>query len=187
MIGLLALTAAFVLPAPQPSAAQTQPVGVDRFNQVDDKLYRGAQPDAEGFKHLKNLGIHTVINLRTEKDAEKTGERRIVESLGMRYISIPIEDGSFFTRSRIIPDEAIRKFFEEFDAAAGPVFVHCRRGADRTGALVAFYRVARNGWDNQRAYEEARAVGMRSWYSGLKRQILNFKAGPAFLSGTPRS
>jgi protein tyrosine/serine phosphatase len=99
----------------------------------------------------------------------------MVESLGMRYISLPIEDGNFFTRSRVVSGETIERFFGALDAARGPVFVHCHRGADRTGALVAFYRIARNGWNNQRAYEEARTIGLRSWYTGLKRQILAFK------------
>jgi protein tyrosine/serine phosphatase len=59
------------------------------------------------------------------------------------------------------------------------VFVHCRRGADRTGALVGFYRIARNGWSAERAYDEARAIGMRSWYTGLRRQIEEFGASVA--------
>ena len=186
MTALLTLTVALLLQAPQASPLPAVQ-GLERFRQVDDKLYRGAQPSAEGFKHLKAIGVSTVINLRMEEDAARTNEQQIVEELGMRYISLPVKDGNFFTRSRIIPDESIRKFFAALDAAEGPVFVHCRRGADRTGALVAFYRIVRNGWDNQRAYEEARMVGLRSWYSGLKRQILNFKAGPDLLAGpSPR-
>ena len=186
MAALLALTA-LLLQASAPAPAPAVLVGLERFQQVDEKLYRGAQPDAAAFKRLKDLGIHTVINLRSESDAAKAGEQRLVESLGMRYVSLPIKDGNFFTRSRIIPEDTIRKFFAELDAAGGRVFVHCRRGADRTGALVAFYRIARNGWENQRAYEEARLVGMRSWYGGLKRQILGFKPAPEFIAGaTPR-
>lgn len=174
MTAAFAWTLALILQAPPP-AIPAQAAAVSRFYQVDDKLYRGAQPDANGFKSLRALGIETVINLRTEADAIKTEEQRIVESLGMRYISLPIKDGNFFTRSRVVPEETIRQFFEALDAAGGRVFVHCHRGADRTGALVAFYRIARNGWNNQRAYEEARTIGMRSWYSGLKQQILAFK------------
>lgn len=171
----------------QPVAAQPAAPAVSRFQQVDDKLYRGAQPDAEGFRQLRDLGVRIVINLRSERDALKTDERRLVESLGMRYISLPVKDGNFFTRSRIIPEDTIGKFFAALDAAEGPVFVHCQRGADRTGALAALYRIARNGWDNQRAYAEARALGMRSWYSGLKRQILGFRPSADSTPAIPRS
>ena len=156
------------------------PVPIERFYQVDARLYRGAQPDTAGFRYLRDLGIKTIVNLRETKDADRLKERQTVESLGMRYVSIPIEDGSFFTGSRRIPADAIRSFFEVIDAAeSGPVFVHCRRGADRTGALVSFYRIARHHWDAVRAYAEAREIGMRSWYRGLQQQIEEFARQPA--------
>jgi uncharacterized protein (TIGR01244 family) len=183
----LALTIALLFqPAVQLLAVPSGAAAVKRFQQIDQKLYRGAQPDAEGFRQLRDLGVKIVINLRSEQDAIKTGEQRIVESLGMRYVSLPVRDGNFFTRSRIIPDDTIRKFFAALDAADGPVFVHCHRGADRTGALAALYRIARHGWDNERAYAEARTLGMRSWYAGLKRQILAFKPGAELLAGGAR-
>src|SRR5262245_61905468 len=148
---------------------------IERFQQVDERLYRGAQPDAAGFKYLQDLGIRTVINLRMPADAEKLDEQRMVERLGMRYVNIPVEDGNFFTRNRTVPDEAIRQFFQTIDAAdSGPVFVHCHRGADRTGALVGFYRIARHGWAADRAYAEAKDIGMRSWYKALRTQIETF-------------
>ena len=159
--------------------AADAPPPIERFLDVDGRLYRGAQPDLEGFKYLRDLGIKTIINLRLAKDAERLKEREMVESLGMKYVNIPVEDGNFFTRSRIIPDQAILSFFETIDAAApGKVFVHCHRGADRTGALVGFYRIVRQQWDGARAYAEAREIGMRSWYKGLRRQVEEFARHP---------
>jgi protein tyrosine/serine phosphatase len=158
---------------------------IERFVKVDDRLLRGAQPDVEGFKYLRDLGVRTIINLRLAKDAERLNERGIVESLGMKYVNIPIEDGNFFTRSRRIPPEAIQSFFQTIDAPeSGTVFVHCHRGADRTGALVSFYRIVRHNWDSARAYAEARQIGMRSWYKGLQQQIEEFGREPrvAFIS-----
>lgn len=178
----LAVSALLSQAVPLPAHLTTIP----RFDQVDSRLYRGAQPDAAGLRRLRDLGVATVINLRSERDAIRLDEQRLVESLGMRYVSLPIKDGNFFTRARIVPEDVIRKFFAVMDAAAGPVFVHCRRGADRTGALVALYRIARHGWSNERAYEEARAAGMRSWYAGLKRQILTFRAAPQTVAGVQR-
>jgi protein tyrosine/serine phosphatase len=154
---------------------------IDRFRRVDARLYRGAQPDAEGFRYLQQLGVRTVINLREEADAVRTNERRIVESLGMTYVSLPVKDGSIFTASRRIPEETVRTFLDlVVTTAPGPIFVHCRRGTDRTGALVGLYRIAQHGWSGAEAQAEARQVGMRWWYSGLKRQIAEF-------GGTARS
>jgi uncharacterized protein (TIGR01244 family) len=149
---------------------------VNRLHRVDDRLYRGAQPTDEGFRHLRDLGVKTVINLRLAEDAEEIGEQRIVESFGMRYVNIPVRDGNFFTWFRRIPDESVHAFLQAVDGAEpGPVFVHCRRGTDRTGAMVAFYRIARSGWEQARAVKEAEDVGMRPWYRGLRRQIKAFE------------
>jgi protein-tyrosine phosphatase len=51
------------------------------------------------------------------------------------------------------------------------VFVHCKRGADRTGAFIGLYRVVRQGWNVEQAYEEARAIGMRWWYPAVKDEL----------------
>jgi protein tyrosine/serine phosphatase len=152
-------------------------VPIERFQRVADGLYRGAQPSEAGFRRLKELGVRTVVNLRMAADAKATNEQHIVESLGMRYVNLPVEDGNFFTRSRTIPDDVIRDFFKVLDQSdSGPVFVHCHRGADRTGALVAFYRIGREGWESNRALQEARTIGMRSWYRGLQDQIAKFSS-----------
>jgi protein tyrosine phosphatase (PTP) superfamily phosphohydrolase (DUF442 family) len=173
----LMLVTLILVPVQTRAADATPPI--ERFLQVDDRLFRGAQPDLAGFKYLRDVGVRTIINLRLAKDAERLNEREIVESLGMKYVNIPIEDGNFFTRSRRIPPEAIRSFFQTIDASdSGTVFVHCHRGADRTGALVSFYRIARHNWDSVRAYAEARQIGMRSWYKGLQQQIEEFGREP---------
>ena len=168
----------FAAALPAPLAARPDPaeVPIPRFYQVDEQLYRGSQPDADGFRHLRDLGIKTVINLREERDALQTGEQKIVESLGMRYVHLPVKDGNFFTWFRRIPEDTVKRFLAIVQSEPGPVFIHCRRGTDRTGAMVAFYRMARSGWDAKRATNEANDVGMRFWYRGLRRQIKEFTA-----------
>jgi protein-tyrosine phosphatase len=71
-----------------------------------------------------------------------------------------------------MPKEAAARFLATVDdPASGPVFVHCKRGADRTGAFVGLYRVLRQGWDLKRAYNEAREIGMRWWYPAVKGEL----------------
>jgi protein tyrosine/serine phosphatase len=150
----------------RPPALNTLTGQIPRFAMLADGLFRGGQPSAKGFELLKEKGFKTIINLRAEDNSEST----VVQKLGMTYIQIPVDEVRPWTR---IPDAAIAKYFEILNNPANyPIFFHCRRGADRTGAFAAFYRVTSQRWEAGKAYEEARAVGMRRFYKGLKSQIL---------------
>ncbi|MGE3840316.1 MAG: tyrosine-protein phosphatase [Vicinamibacterales bacterium] len=159
-----------------------------RFRQVDAALYRGAQPTAEQFEALAKLGIRTVVNLRRDGD-----EQRLVESLGMQYVDLSASLHPFGFGGGL-EARIVDRFFQIIDdPASGPVFVHCRRGADRTGTLVAMYRIARQGWTVADAYDEARALGMRWWHYSVKKELRKFSArlesaaSPADLLTVPTS
>lgn len=157
------------LPALLVADPNTTPKNIPRFQKVGDDFYRGGQPERDGFDFLKQNGIRTVINLREENDEEP-----IVRGLGMNYVHIPTS----VTIGSKIPEDAIAKYFEVLRNPDNfPVFVHCRRGADRTGAMVGFYRIAVQGWTGANAYDEARRSGMRWWYRGLKKQLHGWKPG----------
>ena len=144
---------------------------IPRFQMLTTGLYRGGQPDKKGFEFLKQQGVKTIINLRSENDEEAT-----VKQLGMNYIQIAIDDPR---PSSTIPALAISKYFEIVNNPANyPIFFHCRRGADRTGAMAALYRIANQGWDAKKAYDEARDIGLRWWYGAIKKQLLAFKPAP---------
>jgi tyrosine-protein phosphatase SIW14 len=161
---------------PRNAAAEEAVVDVPiaRFRQVDEHLYRGAQPTTLGLTRLHALGVRTILNVRDDGDAAVEHEQRLVESLGMQFVHIPIKDGNIFNWSRRIPTDTVTRFFEVLASVPGPVFIHCKRGTDRTGALVAIYRIAHNGWDAARALAEANERGMRPWYRGLRKQIETF-------------
>jgi protein tyrosine/serine phosphatase len=142
---------------------------IPRFGTLADGLYRGGQPTTKGFQLLKQKGIKTIVNLR----AEDNSEAPIVENLGMNYIHIPVDQVRPWSK---LPEAAIAKYFELVNNPANyPMFFHCRRGADRTGAFAAMYRMALQQWDAERAYREARDIGMRWYFGGLKSQIYGFK------------
>lgn len=118
---------------------------------------------------MKERGIRTVINLRQEN-----GEEALVRQLGMQYVHIPI---SIHWWNDAIPDSAIQSVLSILrDPAQYPVFIHCRRGADRTGAMVGIYRIVEQGWSGPEAYKEARQIGMRWWYRGIKKRLETFDA-----------
>lgn len=142
-------------------------VPIARFARVDTHLYRGAQPSRKAFACLRDMGIDTVISLR--RDGAR--ERAVVETMGMRFVHIPVTFVPF-GRGGDLPREAVVRFFAVLDdPASGNVFVHCQRGADRTGAFVGLYRIVRQEWTLDRAFKEAREMGMQFWYSHMKPRM----------------
>jgi protein tyrosine phosphatase (PTP) superfamily phosphohydrolase (DUF442 family) len=166
------LLLAFAFPVLAGSPAQ----GIDNFYQVDAHVYRGAQPTNEGFQYLAQIGVKTVINLR-ESDQRSRDEETVVTAAGMRYVNVPMTGLTPPTESEI---SMILGILE--DESAGPVFVHCKRGADRTGAVIASYRIDHDHWDNARALSEAMAREMGSFQLPRQRYIRSFQ--PRSLSAT---
>jgi protein tyrosine/serine phosphatase len=161
---LIVLVALFCAGRAQSMREVSNSQAIPRFDQVAEGFYRGGQPRRQGFEYLKQLGVKTVINLRAENQ-----EAEEVKSLGFHYVHIPM---SAWKR---VPESKIQMFFQVLrDRDSYPVFVHCERGADRTGFMVGLYRIAFQDWGADRAYQEARAHGLRPWYLSLKDQLYGF-------------
>lgn len=154
------------------SFAVAQSAGLPNFHKVDDHVYRGAQPTPEGFRNLANLGLKTVVDLRGPEHSE-AAEKKIVEEDGMRYVSIPMRGMSTPTDKQI--SDALKLMN---DPASGPVFVHCRRGADRTGAVIACYRISHDHWDTARAQDEANNFGMNFFELAIRRYVARYRGAP---------
>jgi uncharacterized protein (TIGR01244 family) len=147
--------------------------GVPNFHKVNDGLYRGGQPSREGFNSLAKLGIRTVIDLRIP-GSQSIHEQQVVESLGMRYVHIPLHGGDL-----PVPADIDRAFSILLDSAQGPVFVHCREGKDRTGMIVACYRISHDGWTTARALAEAKSYAFREIKPAMQRYIEHFQSATA--------
>ncbi|MGC9946522.1 MAG: tyrosine-protein phosphatase [Bryobacteraceae bacterium] len=167
---ILAGHAALSIPAWAVDAAAP---GVPNFHQVTGRIYRGAQPTAEGLHSLAKLGVKTVIDLRPEGEHSCKAERRAVEAAGMHYVNAPLSG------AHAPSDQKISHVLALLDDSASPIFLHCRRGADRTGTVIACYRITHDGWGNRRALQEATSLGM-SWFEfGMQRYVLAFRAAGA--------
>jgi protein tyrosine/serine phosphatase len=117
--------------------------GCSNLYKVSNALYRGAQPTKEGFKGLEELGIKTVVNLRTFH-----GDKKLMEDTSLKYVSITMQAWEGETK------EVIEFLKVVNDPENHPVFVHCLHGADRTGTMVAIYRIVMQGWTKEKAIEE---------------------------------
>ncbi|MDQ1729238.1 MAG: tyrosine-protein phosphatase [Pyrinomonadaceae bacterium] len=121
-------------------------IHIKNFGQMDERFYRGGQPKEADYKALAELGIKTVIDLR--KDSE-TYEQREVEALGMRYVSIPMDDKEYPKLDQV------NQFLNlANDPATGKFFVHCAGGRHRTGVMGAAYRFSKYHWNFEQVYAE---------------------------------
>ena len=152
-------------------AVELEIPGVKNFHKVSDQLYRGAQPTAEGMVKLRNMGIKTIVSLRSaHSDRDEIGRTPLkYEHIEMK----PWEP----------KDKKVVQFLKiSTDPNYTPVFVHCKRGADRTGTMVAAYRVVVQGWPKEHAILEMTKGGF-GYYPGFESlveyiqefDVLNFR------------
>jgi protein tyrosine/serine phosphatase len=136
---------------------------IKNFGKVNEKYYRGSQPTEVEIKQLKVMGIKSVIDLR--KDNERA-ERSWVEGSGMKYFNIPL-------RSSEAASEEQTNYFLQLvnDPHNWPVFVHCKGGRHRTGALTAVYRITHDGWTADQAFREMKDYEFeRGFFGGPSAQ-----------------
>ena len=143
---LIAVVSLSIVSIAQTSPSQFTGIKIKNFGQMDEGFYRGAQPDPEDFKSLKDLGIKTVIDLQNDPTDYEKGD---VEALGMKYVNIPMMGRKYPTT------EATETFLKTVnDPTTGKFFVHCAGGRHRTGAMGAVYRFQFYDWNLDQVYKE---------------------------------
>ncbi|MGC2660337.1 MAG: tyrosine-protein phosphatase [Bryobacteraceae bacterium] len=148
--------------------------GIARFSEVNPHLYRGGQPTLSALEALAKLGVVTDLDLRAGGE-RGVAEERQAKALGMHYINFPLNGLRAPRKEQIDQVMALLQ-----DSKNWPVFVHCQHGVDRTGTVIACYRIAFDSWPNGRAEKEAEERGMHSVERSMKKFILNFHtAAPA--------
>lgn len=153
---------------------------VTDFYVVSPGIYRGGRPDAAGVASLAKLGVKTIINLENDRRAI-ANEATWARAASVTELSMPMS-GTF------TPDDhevnAILAVLA--DPSRRPIYVHCMKGMDRTGIVIALHRVINEGWTPAAAEAERDAIGFNRWltmldyYYGWKAQAAYH--GPARLA-----
>jgi tyrosine-protein phosphatase SIW14 len=171
-----ALCSLFLVASGSVWAAGPSPLSVPNFYRVDDHVYRGAQPDTQGWKDLARLGVKVVLDLRPDGELQEhssRSEEEAVVAAGMRYINLPMGGWVMPKDAQIARALAVLHSGE-------PVFVHCRGGKDRTGTVIACYRIVHDHWGIERALAEARSDGMNPLQTTMEHYILDFHPNQPF-------
>ncbi len=138
------------------------------FHKINENLYRGGQPSPEGIKKLAELGIKTIITFREMREKIQR-EKELAEAHGLQFIHLHLSN--WFASK----DEEIHAIIEVIrNPELQPVFIHCKRGADRTGTIIAVYRMKFENWTAAEANQEAKKHGIGWWQVWMKDYIKDY-------------
>jgi tyrosine-protein phosphatase SIW14 len=122
-----------------------QPVletGLSNIYQVDSGLYRSEQPERESLQQLAKVGIQEILNLRGYHSDKEAAENLpfVLHSVEMDAATVTPEQ--LITALRVIKQKK------------GSLLVHCWHGSDRTGTVIAAYRIIFQNWPKKQAIDE---------------------------------
>lgn len=130
---------------------------VRNFHQVDEGVYRSGLLEEGTVSGLLDYNIKTIISFKTNPIVS-AWERGWAEANGINHIHLPM---------LLIPRIDERKVLHAYKEILNnrkPVLVHCTRGADRTGVVVATYRILKNHWTYEKAKKEMYELGFNPMY-----------------------
>src|SRR5262245_19359224 len=123
---------------------------IHNFGRVNDGYYRGAEPVSRDYADLAAIGVRTLVDLRGT-DVDPAAKLEATRA-GLAYVQIPMT-------THEVPTQAKLDQFLEIvtNPERQPVYVHCVGGRHRTGVMTAVYRMERDGWTAEQAFQEMKA------------------------------
>ncbi len=121
--------------------------GYDNLYKIDDALYRSEQPNSIDMAVLDSIGVKAIVNLRWIKT-----DNYEAKNTSLKLIHVPINTWTISYENVVMAMKAIMNEKEQ-------VLVHCKHGSDRTGCIVAVYRMLKCNWSKEQAIREFREGG----------------------------
>ena len=134
---------------------------LENWYKVDGLVYRSEQPDDKGMADIERFGIRRVLNLR-----EFHSDDDEAEATNLKTFRIPMNAAKIKNTDVIAALKIIK-------SSSQPILVHCWHGSDRTGTIVAMYRIVEQGWSKESALDELvnGGYGYHSIYANIKKYI----------------
>jgi len=122
------------------SASQKTSIVYEQFNfhVVYPGLWRSSQPTEESITRMKRYGLKTIINLRCDKSVD-LWEKQLADKMGIKYYNFPMSAREYQNDQQLM--EILNLMH---DPSNQPVLIHCHSGKDRTGLLIALYKLQFN-------------------------------------------
>ena len=124
------------------TAQEINSTEVENLYKVDDKIYRSAQPGKVGFKQLDSMGIKTILSLRNRVSDKRRAKRTDLDLERLKINTWRMDQIDIIRALKIIRDQD------------SPILIHCLHGSDRTGVVIASYRMVFQSWSKEDAIEE---------------------------------
>jgi len=149
-----------IAPRPRPLewAAPMINVSLENCYRVSDELYRCEQPDKKDAAALRALGVRSILSLRYYNSNPPE-----LKAAGFELLAEPMKAG------KLTVDDLVAAL-RQFRQAPKPVMVHCWHGSDRTGSVVAAYRIVFQDWTPAAALDELRYGGFgyhEKWFPNI--------------------
>ena len=133
--------------------------------QVVPGIYRGSEPtELADWQKLKDLGVKWTLDLETGNrvmnDGNPFAEINIAKEYGIAATLFPLNEFNPPTKQQL---QITLSLLDISQTGGLPVYVHCRAGVDRTGMVIANYRMKVQGWSKDQAVKEMKALGMH-WF-----------------------
>jgi uncharacterized protein (TIGR01244 family) len=143
---------------PAPTVLETEGLFQARYVKVGDDMFIGGQPTEKALRALKDSGVTTVVNLRMPEELTRLGfdEAKLIESLGMKYVHIPMRSGG--NPENAYSPANLKRFADVMKAADGKVLLHCTV-AWRASHIWAAYLI-QQGVPDEAAVKHARAINL---------------------------
>jgi protein tyrosine/serine phosphatase len=163
MLSYAKLSAQPIVPRPLNWASRVEICHLKNFYKLNDSIYRSEQPDEVDFVCLGRFGIKSVLNLRSHHLDSCLLDGTTIKPFTVKMVANNFTDNEIIQSLRILRN------------GPKPIVVHCLHGSDRTGVVIAMYRIIFENWTREQALDELQngGYGFHKQYTNINRYINN--------------
>jgi tyrosine-protein phosphatase SIW14 len=168
VIGAVILSSCTSTPRVKEPEVGQEVIGVNNFQVIEQDMYRSGRPSIPEIEMLaQSFNIKTILSVETYLlDPEYAkASREAAEDFGIEIVNVPIPPVGHLDKI------AARKALEALKTLPRPILIHCYRGSERTGIVVAAYRMSVHHWTYDQAVKEMDSYGFNPLFNGWKKEI----------------